>query len=145
MARLVKHVRHSTIASELLEDDYKLVTACVPRWNMQLAMLRSVLKLKSSSLDKLDCIAKLKKNPSDKNLSILYHLSRECGKQAKHILGLSWRMAAAGRSGKVVTKRKQSTGRIITSHHHQTESQLIDEFWLSPKISRPIAVFGCGR
>ena len=54
MSRLVKHVRHSTIASELLEDDYKLVTACAPRWNTQLAMLRSVLKLKSSSLDKLD-------------------------------------------------------------------------------------------
>ena len=54
MARLVKHVRHSTIASELLEDDYKLVTACAPIWNTQLAMLRSVLKLKSSSSDKLD-------------------------------------------------------------------------------------------
>ena len=31
LARLVKHVRHSTIASELLEDDYKLVMACAPK------------------------------------------------------------------------------------------------------------------
>ena len=26
-----------------------------------------------------------------------------------------------------------------------TESQLIEEFWLSPEISLPIVVFGCGR
>ena len=54
LARLVKYVRHSTIASELLEEDYKLVMACAPRWNTQLAMIRSVMKLKPTSLEKLD-------------------------------------------------------------------------------------------
>ena len=54
LARLVMHVRYSTIASELLEDDYKLVMACAPRWNTLLAMIRYVLKLKPTSLEKLD-------------------------------------------------------------------------------------------
>ena len=53
-ARLVKKVRHSYLVPELLEEDRKLATGCLTRWNSQLAMIRSVLTLKENSLVTLD-------------------------------------------------------------------------------------------
>lgn len=59
MARLVKHVRHSSIASDLFEGDLKLQMSNVTRWNSQLTMIRSVLRVDPSVMDCLDYSGKL--------------------------------------------------------------------------------------
>jgi len=59
MARLVKHVRHSSIASDLFEGDLKLQMSNVTRWNSQLTMIRSVLRVDPSIMDRLDYSGKL--------------------------------------------------------------------------------------
>ena len=59
-SRLVNHVRHSTLASELFENVGRLQTANVTRWNSQLTMLKSLLKVSNSSaMQQLDYNGKL--------------------------------------------------------------------------------------
>ncbi len=48
VARLVSHVRHSTSASDLFVDVNRLLSANVTRWNSQLTMLKSLLKVYDS-------------------------------------------------------------------------------------------------
>ena len=59
-SRLVNHVRHSTLASELFENVGRLQAANVTRWNSQLTMLKSLLKVSNSSaMQQLDYNGKL--------------------------------------------------------------------------------------
>lgn len=56
VAKLVSHVRSSTQASELLEREanIRLQAANVTRWNSQVIMLKSLLKVPDTTMEKLD-------------------------------------------------------------------------------------------
>ena len=58
-AKLVSHVRHSCLASDLLEDGYKLQAKNDTRWNSTLVMLKSLLKADPLKLEKLNTQYKL--------------------------------------------------------------------------------------
>ena len=53
------YVRKSTTASEILEGHLKLQMANQTRWNSQLKMLRSIIRIPEDILQKLDCTSKL--------------------------------------------------------------------------------------
>ena len=59
VSNLVNYVRKSQHASELLEDENRLQTAAVTRWNSQLYMIRSVLKVPEDKLNLVDSVLKL--------------------------------------------------------------------------------------
>ena len=59
VAKLVAYVRKSTTASEILEGHLKLQMANQTRWNSQLKMLRSIIRIPEDVLQKLDCTSKL--------------------------------------------------------------------------------------
>ena len=54
VSTIVKHVRKSVNASEILEPEKRLQTANVTRWNSQLKMIRSVLRVSDEKLTCLD-------------------------------------------------------------------------------------------
>ena len=54
VSTIVKHVRKSVNASEILESEKRLQTANVTRWNSQLKMIRSVLRVPDEKLTSLD-------------------------------------------------------------------------------------------
>ena len=58
-ASVVSHVRKSTSATEMLENYPKLQTANMTRWNSQLKMLRSILKIPQNVMDELNTPTKL--------------------------------------------------------------------------------------
>ena len=53
VSKIVSHCRKSSKSSELLEDYTKLQLANATRWNSQVTMLRSLLKLPSNILDQI--------------------------------------------------------------------------------------------
>ena len=53
-AKLVSHVRHSCLASDLLEDGYKLQAKNDTRWNSTLFMLKSLLTADPLKLEKFN-------------------------------------------------------------------------------------------
>ena len=59
ITRLVSHVHHSTKASDVFEDDLKLQMANATRWNSQLTMIKSLLRVSNSTMEKLDYNGKL--------------------------------------------------------------------------------------
>ena len=59
VATLVAHVRRSCNANEVLDGCLKLQPANQTRWNSQLKMLRSLLRIPQDRLDQLDCPGKL--------------------------------------------------------------------------------------
>ena len=59
VSKLVSYVHHSTVAAEILEADLRLEVGNATRWNSQLRMIRSLLRIDSDTLDKLDCQHKL--------------------------------------------------------------------------------------
>jgi len=54
VSTIVKHVRKSVNASEILESDKHLQTANVTRWNSQLKMIWSVLRVPDEKLTSLN-------------------------------------------------------------------------------------------
>ena len=54
VSTVVSHVRKSIHSSELLESEKRLQTANATRWNSQLTMIRSVLRISKEKLDSLD-------------------------------------------------------------------------------------------
>ena len=54
VSTIVKHVRKSVNASEILGSEKRLQTANVTRWNSQLKMIRSVLRVPDEKLTSLD-------------------------------------------------------------------------------------------
>jgi len=58
---LVKYVRKSTLASDILEDENRLQSSNVTRWNSQLNMIKSVLCVEEAKLNQLNCDIKLSK------------------------------------------------------------------------------------
>lgn len=60
VAKLVSFCRKSTKATEVLSNELKLQMATCTRWNSQLMMIRSVLRVSADVWDKLDTPYKLK-------------------------------------------------------------------------------------
>ena len=58
-SNFVSHVRKSTTATEILQDYRKLEIANQTRWNSQLKMLRSILRIPSEALDRVNFAGKL--------------------------------------------------------------------------------------
>ncbi|KAK2192686.1 hypothetical protein NP493_25g04019 [Ridgeia piscesae] len=58
-SNIVSHARKSTISTELLEGHRKLQAANVTRWNSEITMIRSVLRIPQETLDQLDTMHKL--------------------------------------------------------------------------------------
>jgi hypothetical protein len=59
-SRLVSYVRHSTIASDLFEGENRLQAADVTRWNSQLTMLKSLVRVcNSEAMQQLNYNGKL--------------------------------------------------------------------------------------
>ena len=56
---IVSHVRKSIHAAEVLESERALQTATVTRWNSQLVMIRSILRIPEDKLDSLGTAHKL--------------------------------------------------------------------------------------
>ncbi len=56
VSTVVSHVRKSINSSELLESEKRVQTANVTRWNSQLTMIRSILRIPKEKLDSLDTI-----------------------------------------------------------------------------------------
>ena len=54
VSTIVKHVRKSVNASEILESEKCLHAANVTRWNSQLKMIRSILRVSDEKLTSLD-------------------------------------------------------------------------------------------
>ena len=54
-SKVVTYVRKSTIATDLLEGEGRLQAANATRWNSEVKMIRSVLKISQQKLDQLDC------------------------------------------------------------------------------------------
>ena len=52
---IVSHVRRSTHATEVLDGEIRLQTANATRWNSQLMMIRSILRVSEEKLQKVDC------------------------------------------------------------------------------------------
>ena len=67
ISRLVSHVRHSTHASELLEGEVRLQIANATRWNSQLTMIESLLKVSPETMKKIDFSGKL--NSHEENIA----------------------------------------------------------------------------
>lgn len=65
-SQIVSHVRKSTISTDLLEDYRKLQAANVTRWNSEVSMIRSVLRIPEEKLNELD--TKMKLNTHDRVL-----------------------------------------------------------------------------
>lgn len=55
-ANLVKYVRKSIKASEILDEEKRLQADNATRWNSQLTMIRSVLEVSEEKLNKLDTV-----------------------------------------------------------------------------------------
>ena len=53
VSTIVKHVRKSVNASEVLESEKRLQAANVTRWNSQLKMIRSILRVSDEKLTSL--------------------------------------------------------------------------------------------
>ena len=53
---LVRFVRHSIHATEILEEEKRLQNANATRWNSQLIMIRSILNIPEEKLNKLDTV-----------------------------------------------------------------------------------------
>ena len=51
---IVSHVRKSIVSSEILESEKRLKAANVTRWNSQLKMIRSILRIPEEKLQSLD-------------------------------------------------------------------------------------------
>ena len=51
---IVSHVKRSTHATDLLESEKRLKSAMVTRWNSQLQMIRSILRIPEEKLNSLD-------------------------------------------------------------------------------------------
>ncbi len=58
-SKIVALVRRSTVLTEILEGENRLQTATETRWNSQLKIVRSFLKISSEILDKADLQIKL--------------------------------------------------------------------------------------
>ena len=58
-SNIVSHARKSTISTGLLEGHRKLQAANVTRWNSEITMIRSVLRIPQETLDQLDTMHKL--------------------------------------------------------------------------------------
>lgn len=58
-SKIVNYVRRSILACELLESENRLQTANVTRWNSQLTMFKSILKISEEKLNKVDSSVKL--------------------------------------------------------------------------------------
>ena len=58
-SKIVSHVRKSTIATEILDDQKKLEIANATRWNSQLKMIRSILAVDQEKLDSISDAPKL--------------------------------------------------------------------------------------
>ena len=54
ISTIVKHVRKSVNASEVLESEKRLQAANITRWNSQLKMIRSILRVSDEKLTSLD-------------------------------------------------------------------------------------------
>ena len=61
-SRFVTHTRKSTKATEILENSTKLCISNATRWNSQLKMLRSILRIPANVMDQLDFPDKLSAN-----------------------------------------------------------------------------------
>lgn len=59
VSNVVKHVRKSVNASDLLEEEKRLQTATVTRWNSQLIMIRSVLNVSEEKLNRVEGTQKI--------------------------------------------------------------------------------------
>lgn len=64
-ANIVSFLPKSVVGSEMLEDEQRLQAANLARWNSQLQMLKSILKVSESKLNSLDTKCKL--STYDKN------------------------------------------------------------------------------
>ena len=60
-SRLVSHIRHSALASDILEGECRPQAKNATRWNSSNKMLRSLLNIDPAKLDQLDCPVKLSK------------------------------------------------------------------------------------
>ena len=60
------HVRKSTVSTDLLEGNRKLQAANVTRWNSEVSMIRSILRISEEKLNELD--TKVKLNTHDRVL-----------------------------------------------------------------------------
>ncbi|XP_042213373.1 zinc finger BED domain-containing protein 4-like isoform X2 [Homarus americanus] len=60
VSKLINFCRKSTVAAEVLSNEFKLQMATCTRWNSQLTMMRSVLRVLPEVWDKLDTPYKLK-------------------------------------------------------------------------------------
>ena len=58
---LVSHIRHSALASDILEGECRPQAKNATRWNSSNKMLRSLLNIDPAKLDQLDCPVKLTK------------------------------------------------------------------------------------
>ena len=58
-SNIVYHARKSTISTELLEGHRKLQAANVTKWNSEITMIQSVLRIPQETLDQLDTTHKL--------------------------------------------------------------------------------------
>ena len=58
-AKIVAHVRSSTTATDLLQGDDRLQAANATRWNSQLTMIKSILKIPADKLNQLSTTHKL--------------------------------------------------------------------------------------
>ncbi|VDI73534.1 Hypothetical predicted protein [Mytilus galloprovincialis] len=70
-SKIVNFVRRSIHASEMLETENKLQAANATRWNSQLTMIRSILKISEEKLNKVESPVKL----SSYERKILHELS----------------------------------------------------------------------
>lgn len=66
VSKLVTHVHHSTQASALFENEIRLQMANATRWNSQLIMLKSFLRVPERTMDLLDYNGKL--NAHERNI-----------------------------------------------------------------------------
>ena len=64
-SKVVTYVRKSTIATDRLEGDVKLQATNATRWNSEVKMISSVLKISQQKLEQLDCT---KLTANDRNL-----------------------------------------------------------------------------
>ncbi len=57
VSAIVSHVRKSTLSSEILESEKRLAAANATRWNSQLIMIRSILRLPTDKLESLNTVS----------------------------------------------------------------------------------------
>ena len=70
ITKFVSHVRSSTKASDLLESEVHLQAANVTRWNSQLNMLKSLLKVSNDTMEKID----FNEKPNQHDLNVVRDL-----------------------------------------------------------------------